>query len=356
VYADERAAWTGPLPEWPGSVLRIEAAALDGRPVWMEWVTPWHSAEATVAKRRLPAGFVGLLLVVFGGIFAGSAVLARRNLRLGRGDRQGAGRVAVIAFVLALAWFTAAAHHTLSADEALLMARALGTAALWGLAMWVLYLVVEPFVRRRWPHLIVSWTRLIGGRARDPLVGRDLLLGGLIGSAVCAFAVLTLAAARWQHWAAYPLIGDLGALGGLAGAVASAARAVLFSFANALLFMALLVLLTVVLRRRAVALAVFFAIVLAIFAIGTTTPYERAMAFLPPIVATLLVVRLGLVAITAFHVFLFFGEWFPLTLRPGTGQGAASALAIACMLGLTAFGVFTTLGGRPFGDWGPDDD
>jgi hypothetical protein len=32
-------------------------------------------------------------------------------------------------------------------------------------------------VRRRWPATLVSWSRLLAGRFRDPLVGRDVLAG-----------------------------------------------------------------------------------------------------------------------------------------------------------------------------------
>jgi len=47
--------------------------------------------------------------------------------------------------------------------------------------MWVIYLAVEPWIRRRWPHAIISWTRLISGQVRDPLVGRDILFGVALG-------------------------------------------------------------------------------------------------------------------------------------------------------------------------------
>ena len=51
------------------------------------------------------------------------------------------------------------------------------------------YLALEPFVRRVWPRTLVSWSRVIGGRVRDPLVGRDVCIG-VVASLVCVFAVL----------------------------------------------------------------------------------------------------------------------------------------------------------------------
>ena len=37
-------------------------------------------------------------------------------------------------------------------------------------------------MRRRWPATLVSWSRLLAGGLRDPLVGRDVLAGCLIGA------------------------------------------------------------------------------------------------------------------------------------------------------------------------------
>jgi len=46
---------------------------------------------------------------------------------------------------------------------------------------WLFYLAVEPWVRRKWPQTIISWSRLLSGQVRDPLVGRDILFGVILG-------------------------------------------------------------------------------------------------------------------------------------------------------------------------------
>ena len=45
---------------------------------------------------------------------------------------------------------------------------------------WAIYLL-EPFVRRYWPQTLVSWTTVLSARVRDPIVGRDVLFGVLLG-------------------------------------------------------------------------------------------------------------------------------------------------------------------------------
>src|SRR5262249_4045098 len=43
------------------------------------------------------------------------------------------------------------------------------------------YLALEPAVRRRWPWGQTAWNRLLAGRFRSPLVGRDVLAGLVFG-------------------------------------------------------------------------------------------------------------------------------------------------------------------------------
>jgi hypothetical protein len=59
---------------------------------------------------------------------------------------------------------------------------ALRDAVLVGALLWVLYLAFEPYVRKRSPATLISWSRLLAGRYRDPLVGADLLAGFALGS------------------------------------------------------------------------------------------------------------------------------------------------------------------------------
>ena len=59
-----------------------------------------------------------------------------------------------------------------------------GQALSTGMGVWLTYMALEPAVRRRWPDALVSWSRLIAGRYKDPIVGRDVLVGVLAGLAI----------------------------------------------------------------------------------------------------------------------------------------------------------------------------
>jgi len=53
----------------------------------------------------------------------------------------------------------------------------ISTAGFQGAVLWLSYIALEPIVRRRWPKMLVSWSRLLQGGVLDPLVGRDVLIG-----------------------------------------------------------------------------------------------------------------------------------------------------------------------------------
>jgi hypothetical protein len=45
-----------------------------------------------------------------------------------------------------------------------------------GFTAAMMYMAVEPWTRRLWPHVMITWARVLAGRWRDPVVGRDVLV------------------------------------------------------------------------------------------------------------------------------------------------------------------------------------
>lgn len=92
------AAWQGSPANRPGSPGRIEAAAYQGKPVRFEVISPW-ARPARMEPVQLRTGEGALIAVVLGWvmvIIAGGLFFALRNLRLGRGDRRNATRLALL--------------------------------------------------------------------------------------------------------------------------------------------------------------------------------------------------------------------------------------------------------------------
>ena len=199
VYADARAAWEGTWPNRPDLPVRLEAGAFRGKPVYFEAIYPWTRPARTVSSALTAAERAGLalLFLMIAGMIAGVAIFARRNLRAGRGDRRGAVRLSAFVFAaMVVAWFFGE-HHVATLWEVALVTMALSSALFAAGLCWLGYLAVEPFVRRRWPDVLVSWARLLAGELRDPLVGRDVLVGCAAGPALAVIGFVSILVPGW---------------------------------------------------------------------------------------------------------------------------------------------------------------
>ena len=158
---------------------------MHGKPVSFEIIGPWTRDTRSDAHQplvglriQLVAWTALLILIIVGGLF-----FALRNLRLGRGDRRSAIRMAVIIACLAMFAWILDAHHIPTSWEIDNIRLAVAVALLNGGLFWIMYVALEPFVRRRWPQVLITWTRFLAGDWKDPLIGRDALVG-------CAFGVV----------------------------------------------------------------------------------------------------------------------------------------------------------------------
>jgi serine/threonine-protein kinase len=179
---DRRLAWETRAAS--SNPLHVTAATLDGKAVYFDvaadGATP-DIARNPFSTGRTPIGealFWGLVVL----IFSGAAMLARHNLRLGQGDRRAARRVGLVVVSGSVLSGILRAHHVpVVSEELLFLLASSGWALVWGAFTWLMYISLEPYVRRVWPNALISWTRLLSGRWRDPLVGRDVLAGLLAG-------------------------------------------------------------------------------------------------------------------------------------------------------------------------------
>jgi len=201
VAFDQLQAWRGGKPG--GSDFYVQAAAYAGRPVYFgvftsaefertESQAPSFNAYRELGSSSRQLGESMTLSLVFV-VWFGACVLAWRNFRLGRSDRKGAFRVAFFLFCTGMLTWLFLASHIAGGYEVPVFV--IGSAqAVWKAALfWVCYLALEPHVRRLWPQLLISWSRLVNGQWRDPLVGQNVLLGvlgGVVAAAVNQFQVL----------------------------------------------------------------------------------------------------------------------------------------------------------------------
>jgi hypothetical protein len=191
-YADTRAAWRGSIPNYPDIPMRIEAAAFQGRPVSFELKGPVGAGTRMEISqlRGIVRDTIVWIVVTLAALIAGGIFFARRNLRLGRGDRRNAIRLALMGSSVMMLCLILYAHNNLSLWELILISVYGSVSLALGALLWILYIAIEPFVRRRWPQMLVSWTRLISGDWNDAGVARDLLVGSALGVLITSITLL----------------------------------------------------------------------------------------------------------------------------------------------------------------------
>jgi hypothetical protein len=169
--ADGRVTLDEPPPNLPGMVALALTPAGDVQPI---------DYRAQKPALSLTVYYALLIPLVLAGAF-----YARRNFLSGRGDARGARRIAAWVFLCRMLYWVFAAHHTRSfVDEFQLFGIAFARSLMYAAEVWVGYLAVEPYIRRRKPQTIIGWKRLLEGRWNDPIVGRDALLGTGFGLAM----------------------------------------------------------------------------------------------------------------------------------------------------------------------------
>jgi serine/threonine-protein kinase len=349
---DARAAWEGSYPEQPELNVRVEAAAYEGRPVFFELIDAWDaSPEQGAYTESLRARVLTvLLLTVFIAVMVGGALLAWRNLRLGRGDRKGAARFA--AFMLAdysLLWLTVA-HHVATEDEALSFISGAQRAVFWACFFWVVYLAFEPYVRRRWPWRIISWTRLLAGNWRDPLVGRDILIGAVVGVGIifCNFYLGELVprwlgyppGVPWFDFPATQLLGVRSFAGGLC-------KQIFGGVVQPFIILTLILLLRVVLRRDLLASLAAGLIVATALSLTHASAAGVPFAFVAAFLAVFCLHRYGLLALVSALFFVHLNIFYPITSDFTAWYAGDFLPALVVSLALAVYGFRTSLAGRP---------
>jgi eukaryotic-like serine/threonine-protein kinase len=341
---DSRADWEGRSADHPDLPLHITAAAYHGVPVYFQVIAPWNRPWRTSAVTQSHTSekiftaveaFVLIAYAAVGGFFT------RRNLRRGRGDAKGALRLAAFVFIGSVPWGLLSLHFVPQPRYISDQFISFGIPLFFALITWIGYMAVEPYARRSWPKLMVSWQRLLSGRFRDPLVGRDILLGGLAGS--LSGVVLETANGLQGISEAFSVSHFFGL--GLGPSIGWILVLPARQCSNVLAYLAILTIMTAIFRRHWLGLAVTGLILLAIAA-GPTSLIDLLLSILFVLVFLAVLTRVSLVGAVSFYV-----VWLTLAISPplSLNQWYAGRALLALLLPLTllVWGFYISLGGQP---------
>ena len=371
IFADAKAAWEGAYPDRLDVPIRIEAAAVGGRPAYFEIVAPWTrprnedaiqgntSGERVALYMRTAVAPLAIITAL---------LLALRNLRLGRGDRRGALRLSM--FLLA----AGAASNVLETGDLSVLTRGPGLVFFVPAFAWLLYIALEPHLRRVWPETMIGWSRLLAGSLRDPLVGRDVLVAVLVAVGNALILGLHTLLRRWSgRPPQFPvgassnpfdgmevssdlLLGGRFALSRIIGSVMN-----IPVWAGIMLTFLLLFVLFVLLRRRSLAMAAMILGLTVTYVVihgGWLLANAPADHFAPSFAdialfaavqtaVIVVAVRFGLLTMLVASFVSVLLTQVPITLDSSVPYASSARLIVATVIALAAYGWHTALAGRP---------
>ena len=190
IIFDDRMSWTGTSADQPDMPLRIEAAAWHGKPIYFEIIYPWSKPSQFefygVAQLITTPQAIIILLT-----FITAMIVARWNYQRGRGDHRGAIKLACFLFMLLFLSDVLSVKYAPTTHWIVFSSlRAVARPMFFVVLTWLCYFAFEPFVRRYWPIILISWSRIMTGRIRDSLIGRDVLIGLISGIAIFLLSCL----------------------------------------------------------------------------------------------------------------------------------------------------------------------
>ena len=344
--ADTRLAWTGkwPTTNWP---LRVEAASWRGQPVFFSLVGEWTKPQRALGDQRTRGekilSVVGVILLLW--MIVAAILLARRNYRMGRSDTEGATRLAFVMFALEMALWLFRSHIVPGLQTFFLFLLAASTGLLISGITWLLYLAVEPWVRRKWPQAIISWSRLLSGQVRDSLVGRDFLIGIAFGVAwvlvvqVRDVVLIRGGAVPDLHSTDY-LLGGRHALGAWLQQVPS-------SILAALEFFFLILGLKAMLKKDWLAAPAFVLIFTGLHATDPHPTVNLPTFLVIYAIAAIIMYRYGLVPLACAIFTVDMVANLPLTTDLSAWYVTTSFFALLSVIAAAGWGFYHSLGGKP---------
>jgi serine/threonine-protein kinase len=302
------------------------------------------------ASRVWRTRIVAVMLV---GVLGLAALVARHHVRKGRGDRRGAVSLASVVFACAMiAWVIGSRHFADVAEEMDRFFTAIGSALFTAGLLWVLYLALEPYVRKLWPGTLVGWSRLLAGGFRDPRVGRDVLLGTLFGIAIVLLgSVERLLRPALGFSQLQPRVPNVSLLEGIDRVATVLLQLVFGAVFNSLWIVFAFVAINLIVRRVWITAMLVggFLMVTSMPGILEAPPIWLGVLFSLFVVSAILfiVFRFGLLATITMFFVNFALSMAVLTLDTTKWFFPASATMLVVVAALIAYGFYASRGGEP---------
>ena len=342
---DLRTAWDGSRL---GSPIHVDAAAFHGKPVFFEVTGEWSGPAPSSNDWIATVGDTGFIVLAIS-LWILGALLARRHLKLGRGDRAGATRVCLYFFISAVLSGLLQAHLSSSISQIWAVGSAGVADAMFITSfLWLFYMSLEPYSRKYFPEMLISWSRVLQGKFNDPLVGRDALIGVLGG---CAVGLLVHLAYVLPLLIPVPKITPLTIFPHAISTPFESAGYLLGLQVNAMLS-ALGLTFTLVcgwlwFRNKALAISLAYLVGVVLGAPGENYWVTIPLRIIVQVISIFVLIRFG---VLAFGIASFVANVvieYPLTWDLSCWYAGRSLLAFAVIIAFAAYGFYRALGSQP---------
>jgi hypothetical protein len=236
-----------------------------------------------------------------------------------------------------------------AAMEIVVFILALSVSLFIGMLTWLLYAALEPYVRRHWPDTLISWSRMLSGKFRDPVFGRDVLLGALFGLAAAVMDQLQpIVEAAVGKPPTRPFgLNNFYSLEGLRGSIAMVLFQASSSFSNALLIFFLFFILRLIFKRGWLA-AILLALLFCVPSIGAQNPLIDALFTAPFLLIYLWILyRFGLVALTVLYFVDQLADVMPLTTPLTAWYTDGGLVGMIAIVAVAFYGFHVSRAGKP---------
>jgi hypothetical protein len=195
---------------------------------------------------------------------------------------------------------------------------------------------------------LVSWARLVAGRYRDPIVGRDLLAGGVFAATiVLLFRVAAGLAGTGRFDPASA--SWIGCMSGLRDTLSIVASLAAVSMVSTVLFFTTLLVLRILLRRSLPAVIgavlVYGGVTSALFH-SWNLPFAPVLGMTWAAAGAFLAIRFGFLALLSGIFLRFVALVVPWTFDVSSWVSELSLVGAVVVLGIVGYGFITALGGQ----------
>jgi serine/threonine-protein kinase len=354
VINDVHQAWTGSFADRSDLPVRIAAASFRGRVTNFELSFPWTPQTRLMDPPREPYPLVVLILAL--ALVMSVGLVARHNVTASRSDLRGAYRIGLCFGCGHMLIWIFGAHHpaiALSVEDFL---RQLPMALTRAVMSALFYLAIEPWVRRYWPESMITWSRILAGRWRDPVVARDVLVGIVWAMISTLTQRLVTVLVMWSGGPPTPPSNIFSPIFGLEklmggwGIAADIPAHFLQGYGTAMEFFFCLFLFRLLLRRHwlsAAACFVFFTVLNGAGGVPIFGPAASLYVAMATLLTIVVAMKYGVLATGVFASIAMLTDGFLLTTNLGAWYGQSSLVGIVVVSVLALWAFRTSLGGRP---------